>query len=231
MAGILSDVSPPSLLFGAKDYPGAPAPTDEESITFKSFLDSLDKGLVAKVDFLSGGDKAYAFLKPSGGGDGELTRIRVGQGYPDEQGNGWSSPLWVVRALNDRKVRCTFFFAFLSLKLCSFCRVMWCFCVKIVLRICFWLWSVAPPFRPCRCHTRRARHCIFMVFGVAADKLRATKHTVSLPFLGAEKNHYRTFAGISLVSLTLGVSHPRVLAVSKSHGRPPLPPPLPFPPP
>ncbi|CAN0038186.1 unnamed protein product, partial [Laminaria digitata] len=90
--------------FQGLDYPGAPAPTDEESITFKIFLDSLDKGLVAKVDFLSGGDKAYAFLKPSGGGNGELTRIRVGEGYPDEQTNGWSSPLWVVRALNDRNV-------------------------------------------------------------------------------------------------------------------------------
>lgn len=85
-----------------KDYPGAPAPTDEESITFKSFLESLDKGLVAKVDFLAGGNKAYAFVKPDA--SGEPTRIRVGEGYPDEQGKGWSSPLWVVRALNDRKV-------------------------------------------------------------------------------------------------------------------------------
>eukprot|EP00752_Nemacystus_decipiens_P010558 g9402.t1 len=84
------------------DYPGAPAPTDEESITFKSFLESLDKGLVAKVDFLANGNKAYAFVKPSA--TGEPTRIRVGEGYPDEQGNGWSSPLWVVRALNDRNV-------------------------------------------------------------------------------------------------------------------------------
>lgn len=91
-----------SSFFSPQDYPGAPAPTDEESITFKSFLDSLDKGLVAKVDFLAGGNKAYAFVKPSA--SGEATRIRVGEGYPDEQGNGWSSPLWVVRALNDRNV-------------------------------------------------------------------------------------------------------------------------------
>eukprot|EP00752_Nemacystus_decipiens_P010559 g9402.t2 len=88
--------------FQGLDYPGAPAPTDEESITFKSFLESLDKGLVAKVDFLANGNKAYAFVKPSA--TGEPTRIRVGEGYPDEQGNGWSSPLWVVRALNDRNV-------------------------------------------------------------------------------------------------------------------------------
>eukprot|EP00903_Cladosiphon_okamuranus_P009364 g8928.t1 len=88
--------------FQGLDYPGAPAPTDEESITFKSFLESLDKGLVAKVDFLAGGNKAYAFVKPSA--SGEPTRIRVGEGYPDEQGNSWSSPLWVVRALNDRNV-------------------------------------------------------------------------------------------------------------------------------
>lgn len=89
----------------SQEYPGAPAPTDEDSITFKSFLESLDKGLIAKVDFAAGGNKAYAFVKPSGGGEGEPTRIRVGEGYPDDQGNGWSSPLWVVRALNDRHVR------------------------------------------------------------------------------------------------------------------------------
>ncbi|CAM9964017.1 unnamed protein product [Ectocarpus sp. 8 AP-2014] len=88
--------------FQGLDYPGAPAPTDEDSITFKSFLQSLDKGLVTKVDFLAGGDKAYAFVKPDAAG--EATRIRVGEGYPDEQGNSWSSPLWVVRALNDRNV-------------------------------------------------------------------------------------------------------------------------------
>ncbi|CAN0068700.1 unnamed protein product [Ectocarpus fasciculatus] len=88
--------------FQGLDYPGAPAPTDEDSITFKSFLESLDKGLVTKVDFLAGGDKAYAFVKPDAAG--EAARIRVGEGYPDEQGNSWSSPLWVVRALNDRNV-------------------------------------------------------------------------------------------------------------------------------
>ncbi|CAN0408085.1 unnamed protein product [Ectocarpus sp. 12 AP-2014] len=88
--------------FQGLDYPGAPAPTDEDSITFKSFLQSLDKGLVTKVDFLAGGEKAYAFVKPDAAG--EATRIRVGEGYPDEQGKGWSSPLWVVRALNDRNV-------------------------------------------------------------------------------------------------------------------------------
>lgn len=87
----------------AQDYPGAPAPTDEDSITFMSFLESLDKGLIEKVDFSSGGDKAYAFVKPEGG-RGEPTRIRVGEGYPNEQGDGWSSPLWVVRALSDRHV-------------------------------------------------------------------------------------------------------------------------------
>lgn len=57
------------------------------------------------MDFLNGGDKAYAFLKPAGDASGEPTRIRIGEGYPDEQTNGWSSPLWVVRALNDRNVR------------------------------------------------------------------------------------------------------------------------------
>lgn len=94
-----------------QEYPGAPAPTDEDSITFTSFLESLDKGLVAKVDFLAGGEKAYAYVKPAGGG-GEPTRIRVGEGYPNEQGDGWSSPLWVVRALNDRKVRGCAWFVF-----------------------------------------------------------------------------------------------------------------------
>lgn len=58
---------------------------------------------MAKVDFENGGNKAYAFLKPEGG-EGEPKRIRVGEGYPEEQSKGWSSPLWVVRALKDRQV-------------------------------------------------------------------------------------------------------------------------------
>lgn len=58
---------------------------------------------MAKVDFESGGNKAYVFLKPEGG-EGEPKRIRVGEGYPEEQSKGWSSPLWVVRALRDRQV-------------------------------------------------------------------------------------------------------------------------------
>lgn len=91
----------------SQEYGGAPAPTDEDSITFKSFLDSLDKGLVARVEFRSGGNKAYAFLKGASAGtegERELTRIRIGEGYPEEQNNGWSSPLWVIRALRDRNV-------------------------------------------------------------------------------------------------------------------------------
>ncbi|CAM9674107.1 unnamed protein product [Discosporangium mesarthrocarpum] len=88
------------------DYSGAPAPTDEESIPFTVFLDVLNKGGVEKVEFFSGGDKAYAFLRPtSGPANGAASkRIRIGEGWPEEKGNSWSSPLWVVRALNDRSV-------------------------------------------------------------------------------------------------------------------------------
>lgn len=97
---------PDSVL--TQEYGGAPAPTDEDSITFLSFLDSLDKGLVTRVEFISGGEKAYAFIKVSDTKAGiEATRIRIGEGYPEEQSKGWSSPLWLIRALRDRNVRCS----------------------------------------------------------------------------------------------------------------------------
>lgn len=60
--------------------------------------------MVAKVEFQSNGNKAYAWVKSSDKVEDEGMRIRIGEGYPDEQGDGWSSPLWVVRALNDRNV-------------------------------------------------------------------------------------------------------------------------------
>ncbi|CAM9327590.1 unnamed protein product [Choristocarpus tenellus] len=95
--------------FQGLDYNGAPAPTDEDSIPLAVFLAALDKGTVVKVEFTSGGNKAYAFLKPTSG-NGEPSRIRVGEGYPEEKGNNWSSPLWVVRAVKEKNVPYTFDF-------------------------------------------------------------------------------------------------------------------------
>lgn len=70
--------------------------------------------MVTKVEFQSNGNKAYAWVKSSDKAGEEGARIRIGEGYPDEQGDGWSSPLWVVRALNDRNVSLVFFVCFLS---------------------------------------------------------------------------------------------------------------------
>ena len=82
---------------------GAPKPTDEESISFKEFVDGVNKGDVTRVDFFGpNGDKAYATYKVPQGDLG--TYIRVGEGFPIEVGNEQSSPLQVVRLLNQKQL-------------------------------------------------------------------------------------------------------------------------------
>ncbi|CAM9851339.1 unnamed protein product [Chrysoparadoxa australica] len=83
--------------FRGTDYDGAEKPTGEDSIDFKDFLALIDKNEVEKVEFYGpNGDQAYAFV----GGK----KVRIGAGFPAEQSAGWSSPLWVVRALQNHSV-------------------------------------------------------------------------------------------------------------------------------
>ena len=64
---------------------------NEVSIPYSEFLEKLEAGQVASVDFLApNGDTAYATLKPTAvegedGGSTENTKpIRIGEGYPIE---------------------------------------------------------------------------------------------------------------------------------------------------
>lgn len=58
--------------------------------------------MIAEVEFQSGGSKTYVWVKQGDKGLSKGSHIRIGEGYPDDQANRWSSPLGVVRALNDR---------------------------------------------------------------------------------------------------------------------------------
>lgn len=72
----------------------------EPSVPFLEFADRLQKGEVKFVEFVAPfGDAAYVTFKE---GDGKP--IRVGQGYPIEQHDGWSSPAFVVRAVENNNV-------------------------------------------------------------------------------------------------------------------------------
>lgn len=48
--------------------------------------------------------EAYAWLKPEKGGEKVSGSIRIGEGYPLEQHDGWSSPTFVMRALKEKDV-------------------------------------------------------------------------------------------------------------------------------
>jgi hypothetical protein len=73
---------------------------DEPSIPFKEFAERLQKGDVKFVEFQAPfGDVAYVTFK-----DGDGKPIRVGEGYPIEQHDGWSSPAFVVRAVENQNV-------------------------------------------------------------------------------------------------------------------------------
>ena len=72
---------------------------DEPSISYKDFCDKLKAGDVEFVEFMApDGDAAYATIK------GESKPIRIGEGYPVEQHDGWSSPAFAVRTVKNAGV-------------------------------------------------------------------------------------------------------------------------------
>jgi len=74
----------------------------EPSVPFLEFGDRLEKGEVVFVKFYApDGDRAYVTFKSS---EGEEKPIRIGEGFPVEQHDGYSSPSFVVRALQNRNV-------------------------------------------------------------------------------------------------------------------------------
>ena len=70
---------------------------NEPSIPYVDFLKKLDEGEVEFVEFLApNGDAAYATFKQKEGEE-IVNRIRIGEGYPIEDPEGWSSPAFVVK--------------------------------------------------------------------------------------------------------------------------------------
>ena len=69
------------------------------SISYKEFLDKLSGGDVEFVEFLApNGDEAYATLKST------KSRIRIGEGFPIEQSDGWSSPAFAIRSVKEKGI-------------------------------------------------------------------------------------------------------------------------------
>lgn len=79
---------------------------DEPSVSYQEFCERLGKGEVEFVEFLApDGDAAYATFKGSGKeGEAKSAPIRIGEGYPIEQHDGWSSPAFAVRTVKNAGV-------------------------------------------------------------------------------------------------------------------------------
>jgi hypothetical protein len=82
---------------------------NEPSISYTDFLIRLDANEVEFVEFMApNGDAAYATFKPKVGADGVLETkeapIRIGEGYPIEDPEGWSSPAFVVKSVAKKGV-------------------------------------------------------------------------------------------------------------------------------
>lgn len=72
---------------------------DEPSISYSEFVVKLKDGGVSFVEFYApDGDVAYATLKE----DGRV--IRIGEGYPIEQHDGYSSPAFAIRTVQNAGV-------------------------------------------------------------------------------------------------------------------------------
>jgi hypothetical protein len=86
------------LIFNYKgsDFAGLDASTlNEPSIPYQEFVQKLKGGQVAFVEFLAPyGDVAYVTFKDAG-----AKPIRIGEGYPIEQHDGWSSPAFAIRTV------------------------------------------------------------------------------------------------------------------------------------
>jgi hypothetical protein len=77
---------------------------NEPSISYSEFNQKLKAGEVEFVEFLApDGDAAYATFKTAGGGS-KAAPIRIGEGYPIEQHDGYSSPAFCVRAVKNAGV-------------------------------------------------------------------------------------------------------------------------------
>jgi len=77
---------------------------NEPSIPYADFLAKLTAGEVEFVEFLApDGDVCYATLKTAGEGRAK-SRMRVGEGFPTEDHEGWSSPAFAIKSVKKNNV-------------------------------------------------------------------------------------------------------------------------------
>ena len=104
-----------TLTFGyrRKEFGGSEGTEiNEESITYADFLAKIDKGEVKFVEFYApDGDVAYATLEKASSDEGkvETQKIRIGEGYPIEIHDGWSSPAFAIRTVKEKGVSCIYY--------------------------------------------------------------------------------------------------------------------------
>lgn len=76
---------------------------DEPTVSYAEFVEKLKVGEVAFVEFMApDGDAAYVTFKD--GASGTKAPIRIGEGYPIEQHDGYSSPLFAIRTVRNAEV-------------------------------------------------------------------------------------------------------------------------------
>jgi len=77
---------------------------NEPSVSYADFNQRLKAGEVEFVEFMApDGDAAYVTFKAKEG-DAKSSPIRIGEGYPIEQHDGYSSPMFCVRAVKNAGV-------------------------------------------------------------------------------------------------------------------------------
>ena len=93
------------LIFNYKggDFNGLDASTlNEPSVPYLEFCERLKAGEVEFVEFMApDGDAAYVTFKKKDDEPNKTGPIRIGEGYPIEQHDGYSSPLFVVRTVKN----------------------------------------------------------------------------------------------------------------------------------
>ena len=81
-----------------------PTTLNEPSVSYAEFNQRLKAGEVEFVEFIApDGDAAYVTFKAKDGA-AKGAPIRIGEGYPTEQHDGYSSPLFCVRAVKNAGV-------------------------------------------------------------------------------------------------------------------------------
>jgi hypothetical protein len=74
----------------------------ELSVPFIEFGERMKKGEVAFVEFIApNGDVAYVTFKQGPDDKEPPKKIRIGQGYPTESRESWTSPAYVIRSVSN----------------------------------------------------------------------------------------------------------------------------------